>query len=115
MLRFRPRGLFYRCARVSAEGEAALTLSVIEPPTRNFGTPFFDENRLMEIFRAFASDTPLPPIEVFVRPDRRYRYRVRDGLHRFYASAAVGYACIPIAITHPPLEFETNPIPSSKG
>jgi hypothetical protein len=111
MSHFRPQGLFYRCLDVIDSNESALTLSSIEPPKRSAGTPQFDEKRMRDIFRAFTTDTPLPPIEVIREVFRQqYRYRVRNGLHRFYASAAVGFTCIPVAVVEPPFVFETESI-----
>jgi hypothetical protein len=85
---------------------------VIEPPLRNPGTRFFDETRLREILRAFAADFPLPPIEVFASSVHPYRYRLHNGIHRFYASAAVGFPRIPVRFVAPPFHFETAQIPA---
>ena len=115
MSHFRPQGLFYRCHDVIKANESALTLSSIDPPTRSAGTLVFDEKRMREIFRAFTSDAPLPPIEVYPRAERQYRYRLHNGLHRFYASAAAGYPCIPVVVVEPPFEFETNAISPLRG
>jgi len=111
MSHFRPQGLFYRCHDVIKANESALTLSSIDPPTRSAGTLLFDEKRMRDIFRAFTTDTPLPAIEVFAEVSiRQHRYRVRNGLHRFYASAAVGFTCIPVAVVERPFVFETETI-----
>ena len=113
MLRFKPRGQFYRCAEVVSDREGALTLSVIEPPVRNPGVSAFDEFRLRKILSGIASESAMPPIEIFATANRRYRYRVHDGYHRFYASAAAGFPCIPIKIVEPAFQFECDPIPRS--
>jgi hypothetical protein len=107
MVRFRRRGLSYPCSQIVE----MLAVSAIEPPVRNAGTPFFDEQRLRAVLRALSTGDALPPISVYVAARGQHRYRVRDGFHRYYASAAAGYPFIPISVAEPPFEFETEPIP----
>jgi hypothetical protein len=69
----------------------------VEPPSRNPGIAPFKKAKLMPLLFALRAGNCLPPIKV-CRPgvDGRFRYRVCDGFHRYYASVAVGYAQLPV-------------------
>jgi hypothetical protein len=79
--------------------------SEIEPPLRSIAHAKdgggFDRRRLVAVLRGIATDAEIEPV-----PLRRldppgefdhspYRYRVRDGYHRFYAVVAAGFECLP--------------------
>jgi hypothetical protein len=55
----------------------------------------FDRKRMVSILRAIAQGYPLPPIEIVERPEGQYRYKLCNGTHRFYGSAAAGFPMIP--------------------
>ena len=54
---------------------------------------------MLSLLRAMRTGDGVPPIEVHQPPGLQdYRYALRDGFHRFYASAAIGFRCIPIKV-----------------
>jgi hypothetical protein len=61
----------------------------------------FVRSRMVAILRGFVDDSELPPICLLVIPPRYewpnnpFKYRVIDGVHRFYASIAAGFNCVP--------------------
>jgi hypothetical protein len=78
---------------------AIVPLSQVRPPTRNPGVRWFDKGRMESILRALIAGHALPPIDVHEPPERQdYRYALRDGFHRFYASAATGFPCLPVRV-----------------
>jgi hypothetical protein len=50
----------------------------------------------ISILDAFFRDCPLPPVEVTTDETGRFRYKVYNGMHRFYASIAVGFSHLPV-------------------
>ncbi|CAB3775084.1 hypothetical protein [Paraburkholderia humisilvae] len=99
------------CARTpayrSALGAIAVPLREIEPPFRNPEAMRdwhgFDRERLVRILNGIAADTVIAPVPVSTLartgfPESPFRYRIRDGLHRFYASVAAGFECLPVVI-----------------
>jgi hypothetical protein len=77
-----------------------LDLAEVEPPSRNAGVPLFKKEKFVPVLFAMRSEeSTLPPIQVLPRTlPGRYRFRVFNGFHRFYASAAVGFARLPAVI-----------------
>ncbi len=79
----------------------------IAPPKRDLGTPWFDETRMVRILQGLRSGILLPPIELHEPPDgSMFRYAVRDGFHRFYAAAALGFTHLP-ATVYPYFAFDS--------
>jgi hypothetical protein len=78
-----------------------IALTDIEPPPLGGRTHLtdsgFDFGRMMGILRGRASKQIIPPVEVKVKDHQQgeYRYEVYDGWHRFYASVAAGFPCLP--------------------
>ena len=78
-----------------------IALTDIEPPPLDGRTRLtdsgFDEKRMIQILRGIASRQVIPPVEVKVKDHQpgEYRYEVYDGYHRFYASVAAGFPCLP--------------------
>ena len=103
MTGFKPSGSAYR----STAAANPISLRDIEPPCRYPEHPLdwhsFNRARLISVLNGIAAgDTiePVPvaelqPIEFLRNP---YRYRVKDGFHRFYASVAAGFECLPVTI-----------------
>jgi hypothetical protein len=96
-----------QCYR-STDDAVPVLLRTIEPPYRLRTVPKdwrgFDRARLIDVLKgivAGAEIKPVPLIELpagdFLAP-APYRYRVRDGVHRFYASVAAGFECLPATI-----------------
>ena len=92
---FKAARVAYRCE----EGSDTSLVSIrgIEPPKRNNGIRWSEKNRTISILRGIVSDMPMPPIEVHIPPElEEYQYAVKNGFHRFYCSAALGYEQIPV-------------------
>ena len=71
----------------------------VVPPIRDAGVECLHRERSITILLAFRDRVPIPPIEVDHPPDLpQGKYRVRDGYHRYYLAAAVGYQMIPVSI-----------------
>jgi hypothetical protein len=92
----------------SIPGAIEVQLRVIEPPYRNSSVPKdchgFDRLRLISILGAIAAGEKMKPVPLLKLPvsdlhPAPYGYRVRDGFHRFYASIAAGFECLPVQIT----------------
>lgn len=83
-----------------AQNIDVVLLSDIEPPTRSSGVPPFKKYKMVPVLLGFLSpECALPPVEVnALPPSERYRFRVRNGYHRYYASVAVGYTKLPVVI-----------------
>jgi len=86
----------------------AVPLADIEPIRRQVELDGngFCRRRLVQILKGLAADAELPPIQVHPLPCGPFKYGLRDGFHRFYASLAAGYLSIP-AIILPYFVFET--------
>lgn len=83
-----------------------ILLAEIEPPLRYRTHPKdwngFEKARLVSLLKAMATGVELPPVPiaelpVFDFPQSPYRFRVRDGYHRFYASLAAGFSSLPVS------------------
>ena len=76
-------------------------LSHILPPVRLAGVPQFEPSRMISILVAIRTSSPLPPIIAHgPAPGHTAKYSVREGMHRYYASVAMGFSSIP-AILYP--------------
>ncbi|MES2768042.1 MAG: hypothetical protein V4596_02765 [Bdellovibrionota bacterium] len=53
---------------------------------------------MVEILKGFGTEASIPAIEVYTKESTEYRYEVRNGFHRFYASLVVGFKYIPVVI-----------------
>jgi hypothetical protein len=83
-------------------------LPEIEPPYRKITTPHdwcgFDRARLAHILKGFTTGTRIQPVPLLELPPSDlpsrtpYGYRVLDGYHRFYASIAAGFECLPASV-----------------
>lgn len=91
---------YYYGGQPDSDLAEVVDLSSVEPPTRHVGVPLFRKYKLLPVLFAFASpECSLPPVKVTLLPtSRAYRFRVANGLHRYYASAAVGYSRLPVVI-----------------
>ena len=70
----------------------------IAPLIRATGTPAFDHDRMLSVLRAIRDDVVLPPIAVYALPKEGYRFRIAHGVHRYYASATLGFSKIPAEV-----------------
>ena len=98
-----PQSELFPPSRRHAEFET-MPLDLIEPPRRARGIPLFRKEKLVPILLSFRSpECALPPIEVETLPEAgQYHFRVTNGFHRYYASAAVGYPKIPVLVRSAP-------------
>jgi hypothetical protein len=104
---FVPLGRAY-CATTAA---VLVPLREIEPPFRVPESAFdwhgFDHVRLIPILKGFVAGAKIPPVPLIKLPPTDvphapFGYRVHNGFHRFYASVAAGYACLPAIIENEP-------------
>jgi len=69
-----------------------ISLPIIAFGAHNFSDQSpFSERKLEEIFAAFRSSRPLPPVVV-------KDGKLINGFHRYYCAAAVGYREVPVAV-----------------
>ena len=104
MTSFKPSGSAYR----STVAAKLVPLREIEPPFRFPERPLcwrgFDRARLISVLSGFVADAEIEPVPLFALPPLEFwepapfRYRVKDGFHRFYASVAAGFGCLPVTI-----------------
>jgi hypothetical protein len=89
----------YRAEASCGNRIATVHFSEVVPPIRNPDVRWFDRERMVRILYGFSNNFALPPIEVHELPDQcSGKYGVRDGFHRFYASAAAGFDHLPVVI-----------------
>jgi hypothetical protein len=93
----------------SSPGAALIPLTEIEPVARFKTTPKdgggFDRDRLVKILRRIISEAEIDPVFVMKLPyldlsPSPYRYTVKDGYHRFYASIAGRFSELPAIIVN---------------
>jgi hypothetical protein len=102
MTAFCPGAPTYR----STPDAIAVPLREIEPPFRYPEVMRdwrgFDRERLVRILGGIATDAEMEPVPVLELPptdlEGPFRYRVCNGLHRFYASVAAGFECLPVVV-----------------
>ena len=102
---FTPLGRGYR----SAAAAVLVPLREIEPPFRSREHPKdwrgFDRARLIDVLRGIVAAAEIPPVPLFALPPLEFwqpspfRYRVKNGVHRFYGSVAAGFECLPAEIS----------------
>jgi ParB-like nuclease domain len=84
-----------------------IQLAEIEPLHRELkdGIPeaplFRSMEDLSRVVRAMRSGDRLPPIWITEADLGLYRYRLVDGLHRFYSAIALGFTHIPAIVQQP--------------
>jgi hypothetical protein len=83
-----------------------VSLREIEPPYRTPEKDWrgFDRARLISVLTGIATGAEIEPVPLLKLPPGDfpappYRYRVRNGFHRFYASIAAGFECLPAEIS----------------
>src|SRR5688572_8418510 len=87
MSSFTPTAATYRASSDPQWPTMAVHILQVAPPNRAPGVPSFAKERMVDVLRAIRESSPMPPIEVDEPEwDSIFRYRVRDGYHRFYAS-----------------------------
>ena len=86
------------CCFVSEAAEQVLDIQLVSSPVRCPGVRWFHRDSMLSILTAFVSHQSLPPINIDSPPQGPLPYRVRDGLHRYYASVTAGFRKIPVRI-----------------
>lgn len=76
----------------------AVSVAEIAAPVRNNGQPGFVRDRMISVLSAMMRGIPIPPIQVEISDLGGRRYRVRDGMHRYYAAIALGHSSISVEI-----------------
>lgn len=95
MRSFKPQSAYYPYDP-QAESAEVLSLQEVEPPQRNPGVALFKKYKLVPVLLAFTSpECALPPIHAVKTSGG---YAVRNGVHRYYASVAVGYSSVPAIV-----------------
>jgi hypothetical protein len=91
----------------SSPDAVLVPLIVIEPPHRILAVAKdwrgFDRSRFISVLKGIvgaAEIEPVPLLElpVFEFAPNTYRFRVRNGFHRFYASIVAGFECLSATI-----------------
>ncbi len=96
---FVPQGPAFAASSSPEWPTTLVPLVDVEAPRRTPGVIGLDEDRTVSVLRAFRSAAPLPPLEVHQPPEpKRCKFRVRDGYHRYYASVAAGFECLPVSV-----------------
>lgn len=89
-------------ARSSADYPTTIVpIEVVEPPRRQIELEFrgFRQNGIIWALEHIRLSLEQDPISVHEPPDlMAFRYAVKDGFHRFYASAAVGFRFLPVSV-----------------
>jgi hypothetical protein len=67
----------------------------IKPRVRKQG---FNRKRLLRILKGYRKQSGIPPIRVAENRDGAQPYRLIDGFHRFFSSAAAGFTHIPAVL-----------------
>lgn len=113
MAAFAPPGPAYR----STATATLIPLRAIEPPFRFPERPLnwrgFDRERLICVLTGIATGAEIPPVPAvgmpqpaepsdpslaWTVPRSPFSHRVKDGYHRFYASVAAGFDCLPVVV-----------------
>ncbi len=98
---FKPTATAYR----STAAAVLIPLTAIEPVARFVAYPKdwrgFDRARLIRLLKGFVAGDEIEPVPAVELPTHEfasspYRYRVRDGFHRFHASIVAGFDMLPV-------------------
>jgi hypothetical protein len=64
----------------------------------------FERKRLVDVLRGIVAGNAIDPVPMVTLPESdhlvrlSYRYCIRDGFHRYYASIAAGFTCLPATV-----------------
>ena len=92
----------------SSAAAMLVPLKTIFPPPRFPTAPKdwhgFERARLVPVLKGIATGADMEPVPLLELPPHDiwpapYRYRVRDGFHRFYASIVAGFEALPAVIS----------------
>jgi|SRR5882757_11510172 hypothetical protein len=100
---FKPTTTAYR----SPSNTMLVPLIAIEPPYRVSTVTKdwrgFDRRRFVSVLKGIVTAAEIEPVPLLQLPvfefaPNTYRFRVRNGFHRFYASIVAGFECLPAVI-----------------
>jgi hypothetical protein len=95
---FKPTGRAFRCD----DPHECIALADIEPPRRKSGYSLdangFRHDRMVQILTGIRDDVSLPAIHIERADSGQPPYRVREGVHRYHASRALGFSHVPAKI-----------------
>jgi hypothetical protein len=97
---------------LSTTATGTIPLRNIEPPVRFPECPQdgggFKRESMVSVLRGISSGSDIEPVPLIVlpsfpefavpRPPRPFDFRVYNGYHRFYASVAAGFSCLPATV-----------------
>jgi hypothetical protein len=92
----------------SSAAAVLVPLQTIVPPPRFPAAPKdwhgFDRARFVSVLEGITTGAEIEPVPLLELPPHDiwpppYRYRVRDGFHRFYASIAAGFEFLPAVLS----------------
>jgi hypothetical protein len=87
----------------SSSDAVLVPLADIEPPYRVLRVTKdwrgFDRSRFVSVLKGIVTAAEIEPVPLLELPvyefgPNTYRYRVRNGFHRFYASIVAGFECV---------------------
>jgi hypothetical protein len=91
----------------SSSDAVLVPLTDIEPPYRVLKVAKdwrgFDRSRFISVLKGIVTAAEIEPVPLLELPTcefgpNTYRFRVRDGFHRFYASMVAGFECLTATI-----------------
>jgi hypothetical protein len=95
---FKPTRRAFRCD----DRHECIALVDIEAPLRKSGYALdangFRHNRMMRLLIGIRDNVSLPAIYIEQADPGQRTYRVREGVHRYHASLALGFSHIPVEI-----------------
>ena len=94
-------GEFYPYPQCFASGTKVIDIKEIQPRVRAVGTNGLRKYKMVPVLMALRDpEGTLPALEVCaLENDPTYKYKLKNGFHRYYASVAVGYSRIPVRVT----------------
>lgn len=109
MKNFVPKTEMYKsCNQLRTKNVVQIQIKDIDPTIRNPGVPIFNtskdtgksaKDRVMQILNGFKLESEIPPIELETLPTGSdYKYKIIDGVHRFYCSARVEFTSVPAIV-----------------
>jgi hypothetical protein len=91
-----------RCAFRCADPHECIVLADIEVPLRGSDCQLdangFCHDRMVRILIGIRDDVPLPAVYIERGDPHQRPYRIREGVHRYHASLALGFSHIPAEI-----------------
>jgi hypothetical protein len=95
---FKPMRRAYSCD----DPHECIALADIEVPLRNSGVPLdangFRHDRMVRLLTGIRDNVSLPAIFIERADPGQRPYRVREGVHRYHASLALGFSHVPAEI-----------------